>query len=106
VLVVHVRRIKSHFDLAGLAHADYHVDEDGVEVLTKRIISNCGYKSIHVDHPDDILLCYNEIILLHKVVVQGWRNPWMQFCGPLWNTPLRRRFQSSPAFTVLMLLTL
>ena len=36
-----------------------------------------------MDHPDDILLCFNEIILIHKVVVQGWRNPWTQFCGPV-----------------------
>ncbi len=74
---------KSRFDLAGLASAKYHIDEDGVDVLTERIIHNCGYKSIHADHPDDILLCFNEIILIHKVVVQGWRNPWMQFCGPV-----------------------
>jgi hypothetical protein len=75
------KKNESHFDLAGLAHADYHVDKDGVEVLTKHIISNFGYKSIHAYHPDDVLLCFNEIILLHKVVVQGWRNPWTQFCG-------------------------
>jgi hypothetical protein len=74
---------KSRFDSAGLAHADYHIGEDGVEVLTEWIIPNCGYKSIHVDHPDDILLCFNEIILIHKVVVQGWRNPRTQFCGPV-----------------------
>jgi hypothetical protein len=77
------KKNKSRFDLAGLAHMDYHVDKDSVEVLTKCIISNCGYKSIQADHPDDILLCFNEIILLHKVVVQGWRNPWTQFCGPI-----------------------
>ncbi len=77
------KKNKSHFDSAGLAHADYHVDEDSVEVLTKCIISNCGYKSTHADHPDDIPLCFNEIILLHKVVVQGWRSPWTQFCGPV-----------------------
>jgi hypothetical protein len=69
--------------LAGLASAEYHIDEDSVDVLTEKIIHNCGYKSIHADHPDDILLCFNEIILIHKVVVQGWHNPWMQFCGPV-----------------------
>jgi hypothetical protein len=43
--------------------------------LTEKIIHNCGYKSIHADHLEDILLCFNEIILIHKIVVQGWRNP-------------------------------
>ncbi len=70
---------KSHFDLAGLTSVEYHLDEDSVDLLTEKIIHNCGYKSIHVDHPEDILLCFNEIILIHKIVVQGWRNPWMQF---------------------------
>ncbi len=54
-----------------------------MELLKEKIIHNCGYKSIHVDHPEDILLCFNEIILIHKTVVQGWRNPWTQFCGPV-----------------------
>jgi hypothetical protein len=77
------KKNKSCFDLAGLAHIEYHIGDDGVKALTEWIIHNCGYKSIHADHPDDILLCFNEIILIHKVVVQGWHNPRTQFCGPV-----------------------
>ncbi len=54
-----------------------------MDVLTEKIIHNCGYKSIHADHLEDILLCFNKIILIHRIVVQGWRNPWTQFCGPM-----------------------
>ncbi len=59
-------------------------------MLTERIIHNCGCKSIHADHLDDILLCFKEIILIHKVVIQGLRNPWMHFCGPVFEYILEK----------------
>jgi hypothetical protein len=43
----------------------------------------------------DILLCFNEIILIHKVVVQGWRNPRTHFCGPVVKYILEK---SAPCF--------
>jgi hypothetical protein len=76
-------RKTNRFDLAGLADAGYHVGDDGVAVLNEMIISNCGYQSFHVDHPEDVLLCFQEIINLHRVVVQTWTNTRTQFSGPV-----------------------
>jgi hypothetical protein len=69
------RNMKTNrFDLAGLADSGYHIGDDGVDLLNERIISNCGYQSFHVDHPEDVLLCFQEIVNLHRLVVQTWTN--------------------------------
>jgi hypothetical protein len=47
------------------------------------IISNCGYQSFHVDHPEDVLLCFQEIINLHRLVVQTWNITCTHFSGPV-----------------------
>jgi hypothetical protein len=47
------------------------------------IISNCGYKSFHVDHPEDVLLYFQEIVNLHRLVVQTWTNTRTYFSGPV-----------------------
>ncbi len=78
------RNMKTNcFDLAGLADTGYHVGDNGVDTLTEMIISNCGYKSFHADHPEDVLLCFQEIVNLHRVVVQTWANSRTHFSGPV-----------------------
>ena len=73
----------NRFDLAGLADTGYHVGDDGVDALNVMIIGNCGYQLFHVDHPEDVLLCFQEIINLHRVVVQTWTSTWTHFSGPV-----------------------
>ena len=59
----HARTMKTNrFDLAGLADTGYHIGDDGVALLNEMIISNCGYQSFHVDHSEDFLLCFQEIV--------------------------------------------
>jgi hypothetical protein len=74
-------RKANHFDLAGLANSGYHIGDFGVDLLTKAIISKCGYQSFHVNHPEDVLLCFQEIINIHCVVVQTWTNTRTHFSG-------------------------
>ena len=50
----------NRFDLAGLADTNYHICDFGVNILTIIITSKCGYQSFHVDHPEDVLLCFQE----------------------------------------------
>ncbi len=59
----------NHFDLAGLADTGYHIGDFGVDILNEMIISKCDYQSFHVDHPEDVLLCFQEIVNIHRVVV-------------------------------------
>jgi hypothetical protein len=73
----------SRFDLAGLADTGYHIGDFGVDTLTEMIISNCGYQTFHVNHPEDVLLCFQEIINIHRVVVQTWTNTRTHFSGPV-----------------------
>jgi hypothetical protein len=78
------RNMKTNrFDLAGLADSGYHIGDDGVAALNERIISNCGYHSFHADHPEDVLLCFQEIVNLHRLVVQTWTNTRTHFSGPV-----------------------
>jgi hypothetical protein len=52
--------------MATLAHSQYHGGPDGVTELTIEFIHECGYDSISVDAPEDILICYNDIILVQS----------------------------------------
>jgi hypothetical protein len=71
------------FDSAGLAESGYYIGDFGVDSLTAAIISKCGYQSFHVDHPDDVLLCFQEIVNIHRVVVQTWTNAQTHFSQPV-----------------------
>jgi hypothetical protein len=73
----------NRFDLAGLADTGHHIGDDGVALLNEMIISNCGYKSVHVDHPEDVLLCFQKIVNLHRLVVMTWTNTRTHFSGPV-----------------------
>ncbi len=54
-----------------------------MDSLTETIISKCGYQSFHVDHPEDVLLCFQGIINIDHVVVQTWTNTQTHFSGPV-----------------------
>jgi hypothetical protein len=73
----------NHFDSAGLAKLGYHIGDVGVDSLTEAIISKCSYQSFHVDHLEDVLLCFQEIVNIHRVVVQTWTNTRTHFSGPV-----------------------
>ena len=66
----------SRFDMATLAHSKYHGGPDGLTELTINFIHDCRYDSITVEAPEDILICYNDIILVHRKVVAGWTYFW------------------------------
>jgi hypothetical protein len=74
------QRGMSQYDTAALANKDYHGGERGFDPLTIRIIKNCGYTAIN---SDDILLCYRDIIHLHRKTLGGWTNMRTQHQGPL-----------------------
>jgi hypothetical protein len=69
----------SRYDTAALADKDYHGGVRGFDPLTIRIIKNCGYTAIN---SDDIILCYRDIIHLHRKTLEGWTNVRTQHSGP------------------------
>ena len=73
------QRGMSRYDSAALADKDYHGGVRGFDPLTIRHIKNCGYTAIN---SDDILLCYRDIIHLHRRTLDGWTNMRTQQQGP------------------------
>jgi hypothetical protein len=64
----------SIFDIPGLAHDLYHGGSDGVKELTIKFLHECGYNSFAPEAPEDVLLCYRDIQLVHRKVMSGWFN--------------------------------
>ncbi len=69
----------SRYDTAALADKDYHGGVRGFDPRTIRIIKNCGYTAIN---SDDIILCYRDIIHLHRKMLEGCTNVRTQHSGP------------------------
>ena len=74
----------SRFDITGLATKDYHGGFDGVDDLTIPFLHECGYNSFapEPEAPEDVLICYRDIQLVHCKVLTGWENTRSGRSGP------------------------
>jgi hypothetical protein len=62
---------------------------DGVKTLSKELIQDCGYGRI--DAPvEDVVVCYNDIILVHHKVSKLWYNSYVHTMGPQVDKILRK----------------
>jgi hypothetical protein len=68
----------SPLDAAALGCREYHGYQRGYYPLTAAIIRRCGYKDAH----GEVSPYCNEIILLHRKVLDAWDNRRTQQCGP------------------------
>ena len=59
----------SRFDVIRLATPEYHVGMDGATTLTEDILQDCGYSQIKAN-VEDVIVCYNNIILVHHKVME------------------------------------
>ncbi len=73
----------SRYDLATLAHSWYHGGVDGMLELTIKFIHECGNNSLTTKAPKDVLIYYNDIVLVHRKVITGWTNYHTGRSGPL-----------------------
>jgi hypothetical protein len=71
----------SRFDVICLANRAYHIGMDGVKHLTDDIIQDCWYSHIKVS-VEDVVVCYNDIIMVHHKVRQLWYNAYAHTSGP------------------------
>jgi hypothetical protein len=69
----------SSLDVAALGCQEYHGYEDGYYPLTQDIIFRCGYCN-HIGN--EITACHQDIILLHRRVLDMWVNPRTHQRGP------------------------
>ena len=71
----------SRFDVINLACAEYHVGMDGVPTLTDEILVERGF-AISSASVDDVVVCYNDIILAHRKIAELWYNGYAHTTGP------------------------
>ena len=63
----------SCFDMVKLATKEYYAGMDGGKTLSEKLIQDCGYGHIKA-LVDDIIVCFNDIILVHHKVCEIWYN--------------------------------
>jgi hypothetical protein len=85
----------SRFDATHLACRAYHVGEDGVSTLTEDIVRNCGFTRIKAS-ADDVVVCYNDIMYVHKRVRELWYNSSSHTLGPQVDRILRKSLSVFP----------
>jgi hypothetical protein len=79
---MHARTLgASCFDIIKLATMDYHVGMDRGETPSKELIQDCGYGRIKAS-VEDVVVCYNDIILVHHKVRKLWYNSYAHTMGP------------------------
>jgi hypothetical protein len=79
---MHARTLgASCFDIIQLATKDYHGGMDGVVNLTEEDIRACGYGQVKAI-AEDVVVCYNDIILAHRKVSELWHNGYAHTFGP------------------------
>jgi hypothetical protein len=71
----------SCFDVIRLVTGDYHISMDGCEALTEEILQDCGYSHIKAS-VEDVVVCFNDIILVHNKVQELWYNAYAHTLGP------------------------
>ena len=75
-------RKTSRYDIANLATTRYHGNEAGVSILMEKFICDCGYNSFSPESTEEVLFCYNDIMMVHRKVVAGWVNSCSGRSGP------------------------
>jgi hypothetical protein len=69
----------SRFDILGLAHTTYHAGADGFPTLTPGVLGKIGYNKIS---SGDVVSCHNDIIAVHRRILEIWHNPVSHAIGP------------------------
>jgi hypothetical protein len=77
----------------GLATGKYHINSDGVNMLTAGILVNCGYNRITTDN---VVTCYNNIIATHCRILNLSHNPMAHTFGPQVDRILLKSFKLFP----------
>jgi hypothetical protein len=71
----------SRFDVIRLACSDYHMGMDGITTLTDDHLKARGFAQVTAT-VEDVMICYNDIILAHRKIVELWYNAYLHTSGP------------------------
>ena len=83
----------SSFDVNCLATPGYHGKTDGVRILNKKILAQCGFNMIS---NDNVVSCYNDIISAHRHIYDSWHNTTANTYGPQVDRILLKSFTLFP----------
>jgi hypothetical protein len=89
----------SRFDILGLAHSTYHAGADGFPTLTSGVLSKIGYNKIS---SSDVVSCHNDIIAVHRRILELWHNPVSHTFGPQVDRIITKSLKLLPSLTSLM----
>ena len=93
---MHARTLgASRFDVMKLASEGYHSGMDRVDILTERFIQDCGYGIVKATM-EDIVVCFNNIIMVHRKVRDLWHNNYAHTMGPQVSTILSKHIKVFP----------
>jgi hypothetical protein len=83
----------SRLNILGLAMGKYHINSNGVDLLTSGILVNCGYNRIM---SDNLVTCNNDSIAAYRRILDLWHNPTAHTFGPQVNQILLKSFKLFP----------
>jgi len=86
----------SRFDILGLAHSTYHAGTDGFPTLTSGVLSKVGYNKISTS---DVVSCHNNIIAVHRRILELWHNPISHTFGPQVDRIITKSLKLLPTLT-------
>ena len=90
----------SRFDVICLAMPEYHIHMDGYESLMEDIFRDCGYAHIKAC-VEDVVVCYNDIIMVHHKITELWYNSYAHTSGPQVDKILHKSILVFPKLTSL-----
>jgi hypothetical protein len=71
----------SRYNVVKLACPEYHIGLDGVPLLTEDILEARGFSQV-TGNVEDVVMCYNNIILGHAKITKLWYNGYNHTSGP------------------------
>ncbi len=100
---MHARTLgASRFDVMKLASAEYHYGMDGVDDLNEKFIQDCGYGIVKAT-VEDVVVCFNDIIMVHRKVRDLWHNNYAHTLGPQVSTILTKHIKVFPKLDSLVI---
>jgi hypothetical protein len=72
----------SRKDILRLANSNYHRGPYGLNILDDRALIECGYTTAAHHGLAEVMICYNDIITIHRTVHNKWSNDRYGTDGP------------------------
>ena len=86
----------SRKDITQLANSLYHRGTHGLPIITDRELIECGYTTDTHYALAEVMVCYNDIIAIHRKVYNNWANDRYGTDGPQINRIISKELAAFP----------